>query len=89
MFNVQKGCNTPITNLSAENWDLVVPLRFGHRFAEFLANGIFNNNCLGPNARFDLKAGQRDSLVVQFNYAPDILAPTVRITDVFRGARIR
>jgi hypothetical protein len=89
MFNVQKGCNTPITSLSVETWDLVVPLRFGHRFAEFQADGIFNNNCLGPNARFDLKAGQRDSLVARFSYAPDRGAPMTRVNDEFRGVRMR
>lgn len=91
MFNIQKGCNMTISNPNMDYWynlSNVMPF-FSHRFAQFIAPGTFYNGCLGPNARFELKAGQRDSLTVRFDYAPDFRAPNARVSDVFRGARVR
>ncbi|MBY0481819.1 MAG: hypothetical protein K2Q21_10710 [Chitinophagaceae bacterium] len=94
LFNIDKGCNTTITNpnLWPDPYDIFFK-RTGSRFMVFIGGGdstggsfTFVNSCHAPSGIVQLKG--RDTLTSTFTYSKSKTAAEVRTQESFIGIRI-
>jgi len=92
LFNIDKGCNSTITNpyLLPDPYN-VFSKRTGARFMVFSgggeSGGVFVNSCHAPAGVLLLKS--RDTVTAKFTYSKSEYEITPRINETFEGVRIR
>lgn len=94
LFNIDKGCNSTITNPLLFDPYNIFPTLTGARFMVFIGGGdstggefVFINSCHAPSGVLQLKG--RDTLISQFTYSKSATEATTRIHDTFEGIRIK
>lgn len=94
LINIDKGCNTTITNpLLSDPYNIFSSLT-GARYMVFIGGGdstggsfTFVNSCHAPSGFLQLKG--RDTVISQFTYSKSASEATIRIHDTFEGTRIK
>ncbi|MDP1763049.1 MAG: hypothetical protein Q8L07_04110, partial [Sediminibacterium sp.] len=90
LFNIDKGCNSTITNpYFLPNPYNVFFKRTGARFMVFIGDSGpgFANSCHAPAGVLLLKG--RDTVTAKFTYSKSINEITPRINETFEGIRIK
>lgn len=95
IFNIDKGCNSTITNplLLPDPYDIFFK-KTGARFMIFIGGGnsaggtfAFENSCHAPSGIIQLKG--RDTITSLFTYSQSNYEPNIRIQETFEGVRIK
>jgi len=95
LFNIDKGCNSTITNpyLLPDPYNVFFT-RTGARFMVFIGGGdstggsfTFVNSCRAPSGVLLLKG--RDTVTAKFTYSKSRSEVTTRINETFEGIRIK
>ena len=90
LFNIDRGCNTVLTNPGIYPLNVTIDVGKGARilvFDEFSSGRNFSNNCRAPKGDIQLSPTNRDSVKVIFTYSESMSNSSKRLNDRFIGVR--